>query len=85
MERADQRSGIQQQRPVGQGQIALLNRPQILPGNARLSDGPRAQVQQFVTIILYLREQLSDAGLRPVLPDDRQNVTENVGPGSIES
>jgi hypothetical protein len=80
MECRDQRRRIEQDRAVGHGQVALLDRLEVLPRYPRLTDRPSAQIEQLVTVVLDLVEELGHAGLGPVFAHDGQDVAQHVGP-----
>jgi hypothetical protein len=80
VEGADQAGGVEKKRALGKGQVALLNGLEVLPGYSGLADGSGRQIQQPVAVVLDFGEKLGNTRLRPVLAENRQNVSKHVRP-----
>ena len=78
MEGAEETGRIEEQRSVGQREVALADGAQVLARDVRLTDRPRGQVQNAVTVVFNLGKQLRHAALRPVFANDRKDVAQHV-------
>ncbi len=78
MEGVDEGGGVEEERPIRQVDPALGYGLEVVLGDGGLADRPGRQVHDVVAVADDLGEERGDAGLGPVLPDDGQDVAQDV-------
>jgi len=78
MEGVDQGGRVEEEGAVGQVEVTLGHRLQVVFGDGGLADGPGAQVSDVIPVVLDFGEQGGDTRLSPVSADDGEDVAEDV-------
>ncbi len=86
MEGVDEGGGVEEERPVRQVDLTLGYGLEVVLGDGGLADRPGRQVHYVVAVVDDLGEKRGDAGLGPVLPDDGEDVAQDVrlGDGPVD-
>lgn len=58
----------------------LLNATQQVLGHFRLTNGASRQIQEFVSVVVDMGEELSHTRLRPISTNDGKDLSQNVRP-----
>ena len=78
----DERVRIEKKRPVWQTDVTLLQRLKIVFGDRGLANGAGAEVDDLIAVVPDLGVEVRHARLRPVPPNDGQQVTQHVRLGN---
>ena len=77
----NKRVWIEEYRSVREPDFALLDRLEVVLGYAGLANSPGTEVNDLVSVLVYLGVEVRHARVSPVLANCRQDVTQDVGLG----
>ena len=78
----DERVWVEEERTVRKTHVSLLEGLEVVLGDGGLADGAGAEVDDLVSVVPDLGVEVRHARLRPVPPNDGQQVTQHVRLGN---